>query len=148
LTDAIFILEEVFQLLRESLQQDPFSVRATKKHITRLREILGLEFSLTLSESGNIFYAALTTANKHAHAEFVTVPNNPNTVMQKYETLLLTSFNIMRFGLHSNQTNRSLLQLVSLTNPRNTELIEMTLISLQKSCQSDCRTAITSKNHE
>jgi len=63
--DSAFLLEEVFQLLRESLAYDPFTQskhQPTKRHITRFRNLLGQEFSFVLAETGNLFYAVLHAA--------------------------------------------------------------------------------------
>ena len=61
----LLYLEEVYQLLKESLEICPFNQNnnsPTKKHISRLKQLLDPEISSYLSEMGSLFFSSLMTA--------------------------------------------------------------------------------------
>jgi hypothetical protein len=116
---SLFLLEETFQLLRESLQHDPFSqskYQPTKKHIIRFRELLGQEFTFWLAETGNLFYAVLISAKTHVDKGFGLQDKESNDAKIIYALLLHTSQLIMCTGLRSEQTIVTLLKLDRFTN--------------------------------
>ena len=135
-----FLLEEIFQLLVESLDHDPFSQRkdhASRKHITRLRELLGQEFSFWLAETGNIYFSTLISAKKYADEFFSSGPDEDEHFKQIYDLLLYTSQLIMCVGLQSEQTINVVVKLQTLTNSHNhitgdiSEVIENTVVQLR-----------------
>ncbi len=134
------LLEEVFQLLLESLDHDPFSQKsghASKKHIARLRELLGQEFSFWLAETGNIYFSTLISAKKFADEFFSHSANEDKPSKQVYDLLLHTSQTMMCVGPHSEQTINVVIKLQTLTIGHKhitndiAEIIENTVIQLR-----------------
>lgn len=138
---SYFVLEEILQLLHESLQFDPFNqsnYQPTKKHIARFRNLLGQEFSFWLAETGNLFFSVLITAKPHADNIFTAQNEESLAAMQLYRHLLHVSQLIMSVGIQSEQTIAVLLKLNALLLDQDhlTEdlyyLIETTILELQK----------------
>jgi len=136
--DSVFLLEEVFQLLRESLEHDPFrqsKYQPTKKHIARFRSLLGPEFSFLLAETGNLFYAVLHSTKTLIDQEFNM--QTPDAIEAKniYSQLLLTSHLVMNTGIQSEQSINALLDLDQLADGQTetiSDVLENTLSKLQK----------------
>ena len=92
--ESAFLLEEVFQLLRECLHQCPFNQNKyspTKQHIKRLKQLLDPKFSILLSESGSLFFAALKAAEPYTQIVFNRYIQEANPVKNIYINLLQVS---------------------------------------------------------
>ncbi len=116
-----FLLEEVFQILLEILDNDPFSQKNSnlgKKHLVRLRELLGSEFSVLLAETGCLFFSVLKTTEQHI-AGFFEAHNSLAPSQKIYAQLLYVSHLSMSIGLNSEETIDSLIELQSLTTKHN-----------------------------
>ena len=113
-----FILEEIFQILLESLDHDPFSQRKnnlSKKHLARLRELLGQEFSVWLAETGNLYFSTLKSAKNFAFELFEN-ENPADKSKQIYQQLLNLSRHSISFGIHSEENINALIKLQLLTS--------------------------------
>ena len=116
------MLEEIFQLLRESLEFDPFNqskYQPTKKHLERFRNLLGQEFSFWLAETGNLFFSVLITAKTDADYLFSLNDDVGKQAKKCYGLLLYLSQLIMSVGLGSEKTIATLLKLNVLIKDQN-----------------------------
>ncbi len=139
--ESSFILEEIFQLLRESLEFDPFNqsnYRPTKKHLIRFRCLLGQEYSFWLAETGNLFFSVLICAKTHADHLFGLNNNEAKLAKKCYGLLLHLSQLIMSVGLSSEKTITTTLKLNALVADQRAltgdiySVIDATLCKLQK----------------
>ena len=135
-----FKLEEVFQLLRESLEFDPFNqsnFQPTKKHIARLRTLLGQDFSFWLAETGNLFFSALVSIKTDVDNLFDINDDDAKKAEKCYDLLLLLSQYNMCIGLRSERTITTLLNLNALVSDQSNltddiyTIIDNSLCSLQ-----------------
>ena len=135
-----FLLEEVFQLLLESLDHDPFSQRknrSSKSYLKRLRELLGQEFSFWLAETGNLYFSTLISAKGYADTFSRHSAKNDKNFKQVYDLLLHTSYLMMCVGPQSEQTINTLIKLDTFITDRNytsgniSEVIESSVLHLQ-----------------
>lgn len=136
-----FLLEEIFHLLLEILDHDPFSQsthHSSKSYLKRLRELLGQEFSFWLAETGNLYFSTLISAKRYADTFSIHNANNDKNFKQPYDLLLHTSYLMMCVGPQSEQTINTLIKLDALTTDRDhtsgdiSEVIENSLLHLQR----------------
>ncbi len=117
-TYSILLLEETFQLLRESLKYCPFNQSndyPTKKHLTRFKQLLDPEFSFWLAETGSLFFSVLMAAKSYADSIQQQFTPEHRHAKEIYNHLLLISQLTMSIGLHAQRTTEALLQLNELT---------------------------------
>ena len=135
-----FYSRKFFQILLESLDHDPFNQRkihSSKKHIARLRQLLGQEFSFWLAETGNIYFSTLISTKKYADDFFSHISKQDNNAKRVYDLLLHTSQLMMCIGPQSEQTINALIKLQTSTSANNhissdiSEVIENTVVYLQ-----------------
>jgi hypothetical protein len=141
-----FVLEEAHQLLRESLEHDPFKQignQPTKKHLVRFRKLLGQEFTFWLAETGNLFFSVLITAKTHADSVFTAKNSSSTNAKNLYGLLLYESQLIMNLGLQSDKTTTVLFKLYTLVSDNHNTftdtytIIDTALYQLQKhACES------------
>ena len=136
-----FLLEEVFQLLLEILDHDPFSQKknhSSKSYLKRLRELLGQEFSFWLAETGNLYFSTLISAKRYADTFSMQKEKNDKNFKQLYDLLLHTSYLMMCIGPQSEQTINTLIKLDALTTDRDqisgdiSKVIENSVLQLQR----------------
>ena len=119
INSTAYLLEEVFQILHESLDHDPFcqkKFRSSKINLRRLRELLGQEFSFWLAETGNLYFSTLIAAKGHATIFFENSAIQHKDFLKLYNLLLHTSQLMMCLGPQSEQTINSLIKLDTYTS--------------------------------
>ena len=129
--DSAFLLEEVFQLLKESLKYCPFSQQnnsPTQKHISRLKQLLGHEFSLWLSETGSLSFAALMTSKSNLDNIKPSEAVHILSLKKIYNQLLLVSQLTMSIGIHAERTMDVLIELQQLLDNRQQNLQDIDII--------------------
>ncbi len=115
---SLLLLEEVFILLKESLEHCPFdqnNCSPTKKHLARFKQLLGLEFSFWLSETGCLFFAVLKASQRHLDTILDDATNKHHT-KNIYENLLSLSQLTMSIGMDADQATECLLKLNEYTS--------------------------------
>ena len=145
--NTAFKLEEVFQLLKESLEICPFNQNncsPTKKHISRLKQLLDPDFSSCLSETSSLFFSSLMAAKTHIDSFELDKSTKLILLKNIYHQLLLTSQLIMSFGIHSERSINSLIKLKQLLHSQTQfDDIDSVIISALKNMQTHIISSIS-----